>query len=265
MLLKWQCLRLYNNIRIDFSYDGTSFNGYQIQPSVRTVEGEISKAIQLILNEKPKLTSAGRTDTGVHASHQVANFLSKKSIPVHNLMCALNSVLPDDIHIFDIQSVSSSFNSRKSAKSRLYRYLFSSSKPPLWLRSYISYIPHKPFIVDMNICLMDLFGGQRDFINLSKKGSNSFSTIREVKAARIEAFTLPSYFSMGTQSIYSIEIEANGFLYGMVRCIIGALFELFSDKKQVYDFKKLFTQTGKIDYTYTLAPPNGLSLAMVNY
>lgn len=116
---------MQRNIKLEIEYDGTDFHGWQIQPQLRTVQGEIQDKLQIILCHEVNLIGAGRTDVGVHALGQVANFKTERELDKNSIRNGLNGLLPDDIVIKKIEEVDLDFNSRYDAKSRLYKYQFT--------------------------------------------------------------------------------------------------------------------------------------------
>ncbi|MBL7157784.1 MAG: DUF2344 domain-containing protein, partial [Candidatus Omnitrophica bacterium] len=133
-----------HNIRLTIAYDGTRYGGWQIQKNAKTIQGEIEKSLKKILKEKIKLTGAGRTDSGVHARAQVANFETKKTFPPEKLSAALNANLPKDISIIKIEKVPPEFHSRFDAKSKIYQYtILNTYTDDPFLILYYFKIPRK--------------------------------------------------------------------------------------------------------------------------
>ncbi len=124
------------NIKLEIEYDGTNFHGWQIQPKLRTVQGEIEEKLETILGHKIDLIGAGRTDVGVHALGQAANFKTTIELDKNSIINGLNGLLPDDIVIKGIEEVDLNFNSRYNAKSRLYKYRIHLGRTAI-LRSYV--------------------------------------------------------------------------------------------------------------------------------
>lgn len=253
-----------DNFRVDLAYDGSNFSGFQYQPDRRTVGGELIIAIQKLFRTEVKLVASGRTDTGVHAAHQVVNFKITSNIPERKVLNALRGFTPNDIHIQKVQRVDLSFSSRYSAKSRAYNYYFSTQIVPLWLEKRIS-----KFGNIKSVCLktdyQTILAGKKDFANFRKMGSNEKSTIREIKQVSLKQVLVKDLYSQDLIPIYCFHIEANSFLYGMVRNIMGALVEVFREKQDLGAFNQLFTGGPEIGYNYTSAKPEGLCLVKVNY
>ncbi|MBQ1645158.1 MAG: tRNA pseudouridine synthase A, partial [Treponema sp.] len=179
------------NILLTISYDGTDFCGWQRQDGpegencVRTVQGEIELALQKMLKAKIPLYGSGRTDSGVHAAGQAANFISPvDSVPEKNYIRALNSILPRDIRIMDAKKVDPEFNSRFNATSRVYRYFILPQKVPLARDSrYVWAIPNLPNLDTLNQ-MCSLLHGELDCASFASAGDQSLSTFRYIEGAR---------------------------------------------------------------------------------
>lgn len=215
------------------AYFGKNFHGSQYQPNVRTVEGELIKALEKLGMKNVKLKSAGRTDAGVHAFGQVVSFESEdKMFPR-----ILNSVLPEDITAWAWAKVSDDFNPQK-AKSRTYMYVLFG----------------KDFDISVMRKAVKLLIGTHDFSNFTKKFGEGESCVRTIYRADIRAereFTI-------------FEIEGNAFTWNMVRCIVSALSEVGKHHRNLEWFKKLLNPE-KYRERLEPAPPYGLVLKDVKY
>lgn len=244
------------NIRITAAYDGTRYAGWQIQKNAGTVQEEIEKTLKKILKEKIKIIAAGRTDSGVHAKAQVANFKTKKNLPLQKLKAALNTNLPKDISITKIKNVPLKTHSRFDAKSKIYRYtiLESRTKNP-FLYPYYYRVRYK-----LDIPLMKkeakVLLGKHDFKSFQAKSafSNIKSTARTVKKISVKK---------EKQFIY-IDIEADGFLHNMVRNIVGTLIEIGRGYLPAGSMKKILDSRDRRKAGPT-APAEGLTLIKVKY
>ncbi len=136
-----------NNYKMILQYDGTGYSGWQIQENAKTIQQEIINAIKIILKEEVNLIGSGRTDAGVHALGQVANFRTEKEIDLYKFQFSLNSLLPQDISVLSIEKVRESFHSRFDAKKRTYIYLISQFKSPFY-KNYSFFYPQK---IDLEI------------------------------------------------------------------------------------------------------------------
>ncbi len=234
------------NIKITIEYDGTDFYGWQRQPSKRTVQGDIERVIRRITGEKTSVKGSGRTDAGVHAVGQVANFFLEKDIRLERLMASMNSLLNNDIYIKFIESVPKDFDARFSAISRTYRYYLFLGRSPI-RRRYVWEFSH-PLNLDIMIKSTDMFRGEKDYTHLSTKDSGKCTVLRVDMLKDNETVI--------------IEIEANRFLRRMVRGIIGTLISLGTGKMKIEDLALIFL--GKIKRP-GIAPPQGLFLYNVRY
>lgn len=249
------------NILLTISYDGTDFCGWQRQDFhgkknwSRTVQGEIEEALQKMLRQPVPLYGSGRTDSGVHAAGQAANFLSPvDSVPEKNYIRALNSILPKDIRIMDSKKVDESFNSRFNATSRVYRYFILPQKVPQARDSrYVWCIPNKPDVKILND-MCSLLKGELDFSAFAASGDKSLSTFRYIEGA--------CFRQEGELLVF--EIEANAFLWKMVRSITGTLIGLEQKGGSKEDFRSILESCDRRKAGVT-APPEGLFLWQVKF
>lgn len=205
-----------NNYKLTIQYDGTNYCGWQIQENAITVQEVLKTKIEKILNTSIILNGSGRTDTGVHAFGQVANFKSEKEINLSKFIYSLNSVLPVDIAIKSIEEVNINFHSRFDAKQRSYLYFINNSKNPFYYK--YSHCLNNINKIDINKLnkISEYFIGQKDFTSFSKKNTevlNKICTIYDI------------HFSIKNNFII-FYISANRFLHGMVRTILGTILEL---------------------------------------
>lgn len=242
------------NIKLTIEYDGTNFNGWQKQKDKRTVQSEIETALEKILKEKVIVTGSGRTDAGVHALGQVANFKTDKTIKNKELLYALNTVLPIDIVVTMVDEVDDSFNARTSAKKKHYRYVINNDIFPSALNYNREY--HYKYYLDietMKIAANDL-KGKHDFKAFSAAGSSVTNTEREIYFIDVNRF--------GTRVI--IDVVGNGFLYNMVRIIAGTLIEIGSGKLDICAIKNMIDEKDRTLGGRTVGP-EGLYLVNVAY
>ncbi|QTQ11689.1 tRNA pseudouridine(38-40) synthase TruA [Treponema parvum] len=255
------------NILLTISYDGTNFCGWQRQDHsanlkpVRTVQSEIEAALEkLHTSRRIILHGSGRTDSGVHAAAQAANFFSPiDSIPVNNYIPALNAMLPHDVRIIGAREVHENFDARFSATSRVYRYYIAEEEIPLANQMpYVWFIHRKPDISALNemaACLL----GETDYAAFAASGDKSVSTKRYVERA---AFSYSSAFPSGNFLMF--EIEANAFLWKMVRSIVGTLIEFERDGKDALFLKKVL-ESGDRSMAGVTAPSRGLFLWQIKF
>jgi len=246
------------NIKLSVEYDGTHFKGWQIQKKgERTVQGEILKAIKIITKEDVKLIGSGRTDTGVHALGQISNFITKSLMTTIEIQRSLNGILPEDISIKKVDKVSLKFHAQHDAKSKVYSYclLNSYTRSPI-CRSYFCYYRNPLDIRLMREEAKSLIGtiDFRSFQSSNASTDKNKSTVRHVKKCTI---------SKKNQFI-TINIEANGFLYRMVRNIVGTLINIGSGRLSQGSMKKILAKKSRI-YASDTAKPLGLTLLKVKY
>lgn len=245
---------LMHNIKLIIEYDGTPYHGWQLQPGLSTIQGELEKALKSILQEKVKLISASRTDAGVHAKGQIANFKANTSIPTNGLMLGLNSTLPRSIAIKSCIRVKSSFQARRTAKQKLYRYtILNSLSPSPLLRNYAYFFPHR-------LDLMKMRDGAK--ILIGKHNFSSFCASAEIREKRT-CQLLSLQIKKRGHLIY-IDIEADYFLYNMVRIINGTLLDIGRGKISPKELRKILLACDRRQAGPTL-PPHGLCLIKVKY
>jgi len=212
---------MLKNIRLEISYDGTRFHGWQVQldkrgrekEGIRTVQGEIEKAIERIFNLRVRIVYSGRTDKGVHAKAQTANFKVDTNISLNSIKEALNTYLPEDIRVRKAEFVSLDFHSRFSAKSKLYRYVILNRKEPdVFLRNYSWQVTDKLDVRMMKRAAI-LLKGEKDFSSFTRKASLYKSCVRKVKRVSVKK---------SGRFIY-IDVESEGFLWGMARNMVSLI------------------------------------------
>lgn len=234
------------NIRIVLEYDGTNFYGWQIQPDKRTVQGELKRAIKRITGEEVKVIGAARTDKGVHAICQVANFFIQKAVIENNFKNGLNAVLPEDIYIKNLKEVDNDFNSRFDAISRVYKYYIFVGRSPL-KRNYVWEFERKVDVEKANE-IARLFLGEHNFKFLSTKDEGLCNVISS------------RFFKEDEFIVY--EIEANRFLRRMVRHVLGTIISILIGKLSIQNIEEIFNGSQK---SLVLPPAQGLYLWNVRY
>ena len=218
------------------SYNGAAFCGWQVQPGVSTVQGELEAALGTLLHSTVGVVGAGRTDTGVHALHYVAHFDYDGPVDCAQLRYKLNAILPKGIGIISVCAVSSDFHARFSAVSRSYSYYLHRSKNPfLDDRSLFYGYPDVDFGL-MNKCASMLVG-RHDFSCFEKSGGDNKTSVCTVLRAGWTA--LDSGNSVYSPQYWRFNIEADRFLRNMVRAIVGSLLEVGRGKRTPEDFAAL--------------------------
>jgi tRNA pseudouridine38-40 synthase len=245
------------NIRIFIAYDGTNYLGWQIQPKGPTVQRVIQDALSKILGHKVKLKAAGRTDTGVHALHQVAHFLTTSDRPLEVIYRAVNAMLPQDIVVWKIEEVDFKFHSQRQALKKTYVYYIYNYpiRNPL-VRLYSWWVPEKLDIEAMRACL-PLIIGEKDFASFRKSGTDIKTTIRTIYDAKID-------WVEGQKHMLYFEITGKGFMRYMVRNIMGALVEVGRGNLTVEDFQRIMEARDR-KVAPPPAPPQGLVLKKIEY
>lgn len=255
------------NILLQISYDGTDFCGWQRQDRsdqgkpMRTVQGELELALEKMHKSKVTLYGSGRTDSGVHAFGQAANFLSPiDSIPVQNYPRALNAFLPSDIRIISAQEKPDSFNSRFSATSRSYRYFinFSDNLSASQTRYVWDVKNYKPDLERLN-ALSSCLRGELDCASFAASGDMSLSTCRYLDNAHF--FIQKDLFG---KELLVFEIEANAFLWKMVRTLTGTIVNLDKNGADTDSLKRILDSRDRTLAGVT-APPTGLFLWEVKF
>jgi len=242
------------NIRLTIAFEGTAYHGWQIQQTSPTVQGWLSEAIARITGEKTTITGSGRTDAGVHARGLVANFLTESRIPPAQLVRALNGQLPRDIRVLSARQVHPSFNARRNAVSKVYRYqiYLGPILAPHLLREYF----HFPYPVDIAKMLSAAqhFIGEHDFAGFAKANDALSSTVRRIFRCDLR--------KQGRRLL--LTVEGNGFLHHMVRNMAGTLLEVGRGSISLDNFRELFIKRDRRLAGFT-APAQGLVLIKVKY
>ncbi len=249
------------NIKLTIEYKGTSFNGWQIQPDPqKTVQGEITKALKKLSGHEVKLIGAGRTDSGVHAFGQVANYKTHSTLALPKIQNALNAMLPRDIAIINTKEVAKDFHSQYSAKSKTYRYsLYLRKVPSPFYDQTTLHFPQKLNIACMRKETRHLIGKKdfRSFMatdpSLGERGKTK-NTLRTIQKLNIRK----------TGPFLWIEIEADGFLYKMVRNIVGTLIEVGTGKRPPEITAHILLQKDR-NFAGETAKAHGLTLLEVTY
>ncbi len=240
------------NHKLTIQYDGTNYSGWQIQENALSIQAVISNSVKQILQENINLIGAGRTDTGVHALGQVANFTVSQQLDLFKFKYSLNSVLPKDISITNIETVDESFHSRFSARKRAYIYLISNQKSPFFEHySYTYFSELKPEKLNE---LSSALIGEMDFTSFSKTNTDVQNKICEVYEARWRS----------QKNLLIFYIEANRFLYGMVRAIVGSLIKAYSSESGKNYLENIIFQKDR-NAAADAVPAKGLFLYKVKY
>jgi tRNA pseudouridine38-40 synthase len=245
------------NLKLKIEYDGSNYCGWQIQSrssNKKSIQATLEKYLRKILQEKIRLVVSGRTDAGVHAKAQVANFNTNSEISLDKLQRALNGLLPQDIAITGIEEVPADFHSRFSAKSKIYRYtIVHRNYPSVFLRGYSYFYPY-PLDIKLMKAEAKILLGKHDFKCFQAADKKDRSSLRTIKKLSI----------IKVNDLLRIDIEADGFLYNMVRNIVGTLIEIGRGRfPRGYMNKLLVSRNRKL--AGPTIPASGLSLIKVKY
>lgn len=243
-----------NNYKLVIQYDGTNYSGWQIQENAVTVQQKITDALAVLLKEKVNLIGSGRTDAGVHALGQVANFQTEQDPGLFEFSYSLNSILPADIAVTQIEKVETDFHARFSAKKRSYIYLLAHKKTPFYKNYSMQYPPLNREQINKLNKLSTFIKGEKDFTSFSRKNDeieNKVCMVENIHWRRSGDFTI--FF-----------IEANRFLHGMVRTIVGSL--LYAERNKLNEdyIKDIFSKKDR-EAAAEAVVSKGLFLYKVRY
>ena len=242
------------NIKLTLEYDGTHFFGFQIQKNHRTVQGELESALKKLFRKKIKIIASGRTDSGVHAVGQIVNFHAPSTIELSKIQFGLNHYLPEDLAVTEIKEVPASFHSQYSAKWKTYEYRVFNSKHRSPLERFRSF--HFPHPLNLHKMKQGarILCGKHDFRIFEASGGRRKSARRTIRKFEVRK----------EDHLVCFTVEANGFLYKMVRSMVGTLLQLGSNKLKLADFKEILG-SGKRNFVGPTAPPQGLTLKNVTH
>jgi tRNA pseudouridine38-40 synthase len=246
------------NIALLVAYDGTEFIGSQWQQLGRSVQGALEEAWEGLTQERRRINLAGRTDAGVHARGQVANVRTATGHDTKTIVRALNAHLPNDVTVFDAVEVAEDFHARHSAIRRGYRYFIDNQPVPLpMLRQTVLHVERPLNTVAMNDALAQLVG-RHDFASFTSPSAEQRSTVRTCYHAACRQSTAFGW------PLVAIELEANAFLYTMVRAIVGTVLLVGQGRMTVDEFGAVLARCDRRAAGKT-APAHGLTLETVGY
>ena len=264
------------NIRLTLAYDGTHYVGWQIQPNGPSIQAAVQSAIERLTGETVTVLAAGRTDSGVHALGQVANFRTESSIPCEKIRTGLQRFLPEDIVVRDVSEVDLSFHATYSAKQKRYRYVILNSRVVLpFLRNYVTR-HHRELDAAIMQQAADTLIGTHDFRCFESQFPNQADSVRTVTEATVERCSLwPAWsepirrhqetnLTNSCGDFIRFDIVADGFLYNMVRAIVGTLLKVGEGTWTPDDVRRIIDQQDRSQAGET-APPQGLYLVHVDY
>jgi tRNA pseudouridine38-40 synthase len=235
-------------------YDGTAFNGFQYQPELRTVAGAVESALSRLFDQPVKVTAAGRTDAGVHATGQVISFTAHDAFPTERLALALNSALPADLSARDAARVAGGFSARLSAVERMYTYVVLNRREPSAPMRRWSHHDHRVLDLERLARAAGDLVGTHDFISFCGVLPEHGGTVRTVHALDVarDGDTL------------LLQVRGNGFLHRMVRTIAGTLLDVAAGRREADSMPAVLAARDRRAAGPT-APPQGLFLTGVRY
>jgi tRNA pseudouridine38-40 synthase len=245
------------SFKLTVAYDGAEFSGWQWQPGRRTVQGVLEEALQRITGETLRVSASGRTDAGVHALGQVVSFASATYLAADVLQRALNAHLPDDVRVVAAAEAQRGFHAIDDSIGKRYRYLLQEGPVPnVFARRYAWFVRTRLDIEAMRTAASELVG-QHDFKSFETTGSPRVSTIRTVRD-----LTVSRQIGLDGRPLVVVEVEADGFLYNMVRNLVGTLREVGLGRRAAAWAGTVLRQRDRRQAGMT-APPHGLYLLRV--
>lgn len=241
-------------VKLTISYNGTHFSGWQRQQGKRTVQGVLEYNLTELFRKKIEIDGAGRTDRGVHAYGQVASFSVETTLPKEKFELLINRRMPKDIHIVSTEFVEESFHARYYAKGKRYAYKIQHgvTKDPMFCDTHL----HVEKRLDVSIMreVSKLLIGEKDFRSFMASGSSITNTVREIYDI--------NFIEEG--QLLTIEFYGNGFLYNMVRILVGMLLDVETGRLEMKNIEGIIANKDRSKLKHT-APPEGLYLVKVYY
>jgi tRNA pseudouridine38-40 synthase len=242
------------NIKLILEYDGTNYHGWQTQPNGQTIQAVLENALAVFFGEPIRITGSGRTDAGVHALGQVANFHTDKPFDRHRLLRGLNALTPRDITITNAEAVADSFDARRDARARIYQYHILNRSTPSPFHLNRAWHLHAPLEIDAMRAAITCLVGEHDFSSFRAAGCEADHPVRRVYESFIEM----------RGDLLVCRIEATAFLRHMVRNIVGTLVEVGQGIRTPEAFAALLAARDRTRAGIT-APAHGLYLMQVKY
>jgi tRNA pseudouridine38-40 synthase len=242
------------NIQLILCYDGTDFHGWQRQPGLRTVQQALEEALERLTGGRTNATASGRTDAGVHALGQSVHFFTASRHSPQTFVRALNALLPRDVRVLEARERPQAFHATLDAKSKRYRYVLDNDRiaSPFQLR-YAWHVPRPLDAIAMDRAARRLLG-RHDFRSFETEWPNRTSSVRTIHDISVQR----------QAEIVTIEVEADGFLYNMVRSIAGTLMWVGTGKRPEPWVAEVLAAESRVEAGPT-APPQGLFLVRVRY
>lgn len=242
------------NIKLTIEYEGKDYNGWQKQPNKLNIQGEIERAIQIVTGQEVELIGSGRTDAGVHAFAQVANFKIESDFPIEKIATAINSQLKKSIRVLKAQEVPLEFHSRYHCHKKTYGYIIENSEQGTAIYRNNTFHVSQPLDVEKMQQAANYLVGEHDFSSFKSSGTSSKSSVRTIYQAQV----------LKEQTRVIIMLTGNGFLYNMVRIIAGTLVEIGLGHMEPEEMRKIIEAKNRQKAGKTLAA-QGLFLMNVEY
>lgn len=246
---------MMRNLLFTIEYDGSGFHGWQRQPDVPTVQATLEKALSRLFDQPVEIQGTSRTDAGVHALGQRASFAGEFGIPTDRILFPLNNMLPDAIRVTEVREMPAGFHARHSARGKTYRYLIKNTRDHnVFDRNYYYYV-HEPLDVEAMRQAAAHLVGTHDFKSFQASGGEEKpSTVRTLHALEIRQ----------EGPLVTLEVTGDGFLYNMVRILVGTLTEVGQGKRRPEELAAILEARDRARAGHT-APPQGLYLVQVYY
>ena len=241
-------------VRLTITYDGTNYSGWQVQNNAVTIQQKLQEAVTAVTGERVKVTGSGRTDAGVHALGQVAHFDTESGVPICKFTQALNAHLPSDIRVISSQEESENFNACTSAKRKTYSYSLYVSEVELPLFERYKVRVHALPDLALMERVAKIFVGEHDFKCFNASGGGAKTTVRTVYDIKIKK----------EGQLLTFLVTGNGFLYNMVRTLVGTLLDVGYKKADEEKIKTMLS-TGDRALCGKTLPAKGLTLLKVEY
>jgi tRNA pseudouridine38-40 synthase len=242
------------NIKLTVEYDGTRYHGWQIQANGETIQAVLERAVSTFLGKSTRITGSGRTDAGVHALGQVANFFADQDLDLYKIRRGLNALTPEDISITEVEIVADSFDARRDGRSRVYEYHILNRPMPSPFYLNRAWHVHEPLALEAMRQAVHCLQGEHDFSSFRAAGCDALHPVRKVYRTLLE--------ERGELLVYTI--EATAFLRHMVRNIVGTVVEVGRGVRSAGSFAELLEARDRTQAGPT-APAHGLYLVEVKY
>jgi len=240
---------------LKITYEGTRYQGWQKQEtSDNTIQGKFEALLSRMCGEEITIQGSGRTDAGVHAMGQIANFHTHSAMPTEEMLIYMNQYLPEDIAVIEIAEVPERFHSRLNAKGKRYSYrVWNSNIPNVFCRKFAHVVPEQLNLEAMRSAVFHLLG-EHDFKSFTSTKKGKKSTVRRIDAITIEK----------NGDLITFTFEGNGFLYHMIRILVGTLLEVGVGEREAESIPSVL-QAKNREFAGKLVPGKGLILEEVYY